>query len=71
MIDTPKTEQKIREFFEAFNKLSGDEKIYFLAAIEKITEKISEKDKKIFLALIKSARKGRSSEETISEIKRV
>jgi hypothetical protein len=71
MIETPKTDQKVIEFFEAFNKLSGEEKIYFLAQIDKVLAGKNENDKKIFLALIKAAREGRSKEETILEMKKV
>jgi hypothetical protein len=70
-METPKTEQKISEFLEAFKKLSGDEKVYFLAQIDKTLEGKSEKDIKIFLALIKSAREGRALEEAIQEMKKV
>lgn len=71
MMETPKTENKISEFLEAFKKLSGDEKIYFLAQIDKTLEGKSEKDKKVFLALIKAAREDRSLEEAIQAMKKV
>jgi hypothetical protein len=71
MIETPKTENKIKEFLEAFNKLTGDEKIYFLAQIDKSLAGKNEKDKKMFLSLIKAAREGRSPEEAVLEMKKV
>ena len=71
MIETPKIENMVKDFFEAFNKLTGQEKIYFLAQIDKVLAGKSEKDKKIFLSLIKSAREGRSQEETILAMKKV
>jgi hypothetical protein len=71
MMETPKTEHKVKEFLEAFKKLSGEEKIYFLAQIDKVLAGKNEKDKKIFLALIKAAREGRALEEAIQEMKKV
>jgi len=71
IMETPKTEDKIREFLEVFKKLSGDERIYFLAQIDKVLAEKSEKDRKIFLALLKAAKDGRSYEETITEMKKV
>jgi hypothetical protein len=68
-METPKTAEKIREFLEAFNKLAGDEKVYFLAEIDKVLANKNEKDKKIFLSLIKAANEGKSYEETIREMK--
>jgi hypothetical protein len=70
IMETPKTEDKIKEFLEVFKKLSGDERIYFLAQIDKVLAKKSEKDRKIFLALLKAAKDGMSYEETITEMKR-
>ena len=70
MIETPKTGQKIREFFEAFGKLSGDEKVNFLAQIDKVLAAQNEKDKKIFLSLIKAAKDGVSSEDAIREMEK-
>jgi DNA polymerase III delta prime subunit len=71
MIETPKTEHKVKEFLEAFKKLAGEEKIYFLAQIDKVLAGKNEKDKKIFLTLIKAARESRSLEEAIQEMKKV
>lgn len=71
MVETPKTEKSVKEFLEVFKKLSGDEKIYFLAQIDKVLSQKSEKDKKIFLALIKAAKEGRSCEEAMLEMKKV
>ena len=71
IMETPKTEEKIKEFLEVFKKLSGDERIYFLAQIDKVLAKKSEKDRKIFLALLKAAKDGMSYEETITEMKKV
>lgn len=69
MIETPKNAEKIREFFEAFNKLSSDEKIHFLAEIDKVLAGKNERDKKIFLSLIKAAKEGKPYEEAIREMK--
>jgi hypothetical protein len=71
MIDTPKNENKIKEFLGVFKTLSGDEKIYFLAQIDKILSGKNEKDRKIFLALLKAAKDGKSYEETMLEMKKV
>lgn len=70
-METPKTEDKVKEFLEAFKELSGEEKIYFLAQIDKVLAGKNEKDKKIFLALIKAAREGRDIEEALQEMKKV
>jgi hypothetical protein len=66
---TPKIRDTIKTFFEAFNKLTGDEKIYFLVEIDKKIKTSSEADKKLYLALMKSAREGRSIEDTVKALK--
>ena len=71
MIDTPKIEEKVFKFFEAFGKLSSDEKLYFLAEIDKVLAAKDEKEKKLFLALIKAAREGKSCEQAILELRKV
>ncbi|MFH1709728.1 MAG: hypothetical protein ABH860_01490 [bacterium] len=71
MIETPKTEDKIKEFLEVFKKLSGDEKVCFLAQIDKVLAEKNEKDKKIFMALMKAANDGVSHEEAILRMKKV
>jgi hypothetical protein len=71
MMETPKTEQTVRTFFEAFNKLSGEEKIYFLVAIDKALDNKPEEEKKLYLSLIKSAREGKTCTETLTELKKV
>lgn len=71
MIETPKIEEKVMEFFEAFKKLSSDEKLYFLAEIDKILEGKSESEKKLYLGLLKAAREDKTYEETIKELKKV
>jgi len=68
--ETPKTEQKTRDFFEAFNRLSADEKVSFLAEVDRNLKKMGEKDRKIFIALIKAAKEGLSCEDAIKEVKR-
>ena len=70
MIETPKSEKNITEFLEAYKKLSGDEKIYFLAQIDKVLAKQNGSDRKLFLALIKAAKDGMSYEEAIKGMKR-
>jgi hypothetical protein len=71
MIETPKIENMVKDFFEAFNKLTGQEKIYFLAQIDKVLAGKNDKDKKIFLSLIKAAREGKSQEEAVLAMKKV
>jgi len=71
MADTPKIEESIIKFFEAFNKLSPDEKLYFLAQVDKTMADKSDKEKQLFLALIKAAKDGKTMEETLSELKKV
>ncbi len=70
VMETPKTEEKVKEFLEAYRKLAGDEKIYFLAQIDKVLAKKDEKDRKIFLSLIKAARENKSLEEAVMEMKK-
>jgi len=70
MDQTPNIEEIVSRFFEAFGKLSPDEKLYFLAELDKVLSGKSEKEKKIYLALIKAAREGKACEEAISELKR-
>jgi hypothetical protein len=70
MIETPKIENNIKDFFEAFIKLTGEEKIYFLAQIDKVLAKKSDKDRKIFLSLIKAAKDGKSYDEAILAMKK-
>ncbi len=71
MAETPKIEDNIRTFFEAFNRMNSDEKLYFLAEIEKSLSGKSEKEKGLYLALIKAAREGRSCEEAVEELRKV
>jgi len=71
MMETPKNEQKVKEFFEAFKKLSGDEKVYFLVEFDKIMAGKPDDERKIFLALLKAAQEGKSYEATVKEMKKV
>ena len=70
MINTPKTEEKIRTFYEAFNKLSGEEKICFIAELEREFHKHGSNDKKIHLELIKAAKEGLSCDEAVINMKK-
>ena len=70
-METPKTEEKVSEFLGAFKKLSAEEKVSFLAQIDKVLAEKDEKERKIFLALIKAAREGRDIEEAIQAMKKV
>ena len=70
MIETPKIESNIKDFFEAFVKLTGEEKLYFIAQIDKVLAKKSDKDRNVFLALIKAAKDGKSYDEAISAMKK-
>ena len=71
MADTGKIEENVARFFDAFNRLGPDEKLYFLAEIDRQMKGKGEKDKKLFLSLIKAAREGRTFLETLEELKRV
>lgn len=71
MEETPKIEEKVKSFFEAFEKLSGDDKLFFLAEIDKVLSKKDDKERQLFLALIKAAREGKSCEEAVADIKKV
>ncbi len=70
MINTPKIEEKIRAFFDAFNGLSGEEKVYFIAELEKEFRDKGYNDKKIYLELIKAAKEGFSFEEAVANMKK-
>lgn len=70
MADTLKIEESVRQFFDAFGKLGPEEKVYFLAEIDKQMKKKDEKDRNLYLALIRSAREGLSYQETIDKMKR-
>jgi hypothetical protein len=70
MAETPKIEENISVFFDAFNKMGSDEKLYFLAEIDKATAGKSGKEKSLYLALIKAAREGKSCEEAVAELRR-
>jgi len=67
---TPKMERSIIGFFDAFGKLSPDEKLYFLAEIDKALSKKDEKEKKLYLALMKAAREKKTCAETISAMRK-
>lgn len=70
MADKPKIEDNIKSFLEAFSKLGSDEKLYFLAEIEKSLKGKDGNDKKLYLTLIRAAREGKSWEEALSELRR-
>ena len=70
MINTPKIDEKIRAFFDAFNGLSGDEKLYFIAELEKEFRRSGHKDKELYFELIKAAKDGLSSEEALMNLKK-
>jgi len=70
MISTPKIEEKIRAFFDAFNGLSGEEKVYFIAELENEFRKNGSKDKKIHLELIRAAKEGLTCDETFMNLKK-
>jgi hypothetical protein len=70
MVNTPKIDEKIRAFFEAFNGLSGEEKVYFIVELEKEFRKNGSKDKKIHLELIKAAKEGLTCDEAVINLKK-
>ena len=70
MISTPKIEEKISAFFEAFNGLSGEEKLYFIANLEKEFRKNGGNDKGIHIELIKAAKEGLTCDETVINLKK-
>jgi hypothetical protein len=71
MADTQKIEAKIKEFYDSFARLSGQEKLYFLAQFDQIVKQKDEKDRKLYLSLLKSAREGRTYEEAVNEMRQV
>lgn len=71
MAETQKTEDLVKQFYQAFDRLSGEEKLYFLAEMDKQLYGKSEKEKKLYLTLIKSAREKRTCEQAISELNKV
>jgi hypothetical protein len=71
MDNTAKIEETVNKFFEAFGKLSPDEKRFFLAEIDNILSRKDESEKKIYLSLIKAARDGKTADETITILKKV
>lgn len=71
IVDTPKIDEKVNSFFNAFNKLSSDEKLYFIAEIDKALTGKDGSERKLYLAMIKAAREGKTCEETILELKKV
>jgi hypothetical protein len=66
---TPKIKDAINKFFETFNTLTADEKIYFLVEIDKTIKKSSGADKKLYLTLLSSAKEGKTIEDTINMLK--
>jgi hypothetical protein len=71
MTETPKIDEIIQKFFDAFTGLSPDEKRSFLVQFDKTLAGKSEKERKLYLALLKCAREGKTSEQTIDEMKKV
>lgn len=71
IVDTPKIDEKVTGFFQAFGKLSSDEKLYFIAEIDKLLSGENGPDRKLYLAMIKAAREGKTGEETIQALKKV
>lgn len=66
---TPKIKDAINKFFETFNRLTADEKIYFLVEIDKTIKTLAEKDKKLYLSLIRSAREGKNIEDAVMALR--
>jgi hypothetical protein len=71
MADTPKITGNIEDFYNAFNKLGPDERLYFIAEIDKMLAKKSEQEKKLFKSLIKSVREGKAYEQALLDMKKV
>jgi len=69
MDDRAKTEAAIKKFFDAFTKLSPDEKRFFIAAIDKEIKNKDESEKKLYLELIKAVREGKDVDQVISDLK--
>ena len=61
--------EAVQKFFEAFSKLSPDEKRFFLSAIDKEIKAGNKADKDLYLRLIKAAKEGESAEKVIEELK--
>jgi len=70
MAETQKIEEQITKFYEAFNDLLPEEKIYFLAEIDKTLKVKSEKERKLYISLMRSAREGKTCQDAIMELKR-
>ena len=69
-MDTRKIEENVSKFLEAFGRLGPDEKLYFLAEIDKQMKEKDEKDRKLFMSLIKAAREGMSISDTIEAMRK-
>lgn len=69
MIEQAKIEGIVNQFFTAYAKLSSDEKLYFLAAIDKQLKALPESDKTLYLGLLASARANHTPEQAISALK--
>lgn len=67
---SPKIETTIKNFFDAFSRLSGQEKMYFLAQLDADLKNKDEKDRKLYLSLLKSAREGKTYEEAVEEMRK-
>jgi hypothetical protein len=70
MADKAKTEQEIRNFLEAYKKLKGEEKLYFISEIEKATSGKGIAEKRLFLGMVKAAHAGLSVEDTIAMLQK-
>ena len=71
MANTPKITGNIEDFYNAFNKLGPDERLFFIAEIDKMLARKSEQEKKLFKSLIKSVREGKSYEQALLDMKKV
>jgi hypothetical protein len=67
---TPKIRQNIEEFFNAFAKLTPDEKISFLAQIDKELKGKGAEDKNLYLTLMKAAREGKTILQTMQMLEK-
>jgi hypothetical protein len=65
---TPKIKEVVEMFYDAFGRLTPDEKVYFLVELDKKIKGLPESEKKLYLTLLKCAREGKSTQEVVKEI---
>jgi hypothetical protein len=69
MAEEPKNNEKLRQnvenFLNAYKGLSSDGRVAFLVSLDKSIKGKDEREKRMYIALLKAARDGKNTDEAI------